>query len=411
MSNTTTGNSDTITVSQETKTLIDNALGRAREYKTNAINSATVANTKTVNACISTVDKCVTEASTAASNAKSYRDTASAANTNAQKATTSSEALEYYNTANTAKTNANNQLTKATNALNLATTISKKVIGDTALSDEVSSKITTITTHKNNVNNYVNSANEYASSAYEKYTDLKTEEESYNGLLNKTSLTEAEFLELVNAGGQSKLSLGTEITLPNSYGKTNVWVVIGTNHDNTVGTVDLMSRQVICDETGQVYTTDGGVWDPDSQIYEDSTVRKWLNNSFITGFSTNIRNALKVMEVSTDVKGTIKVTNDKIKLPSMKEVGLDTALFISEYLPPKVKYEGTMYPAFESGDGDSAKAKRIKYDVAGKYGKGYWTRTYGTDSSGYVFYVNFQGGNGRTFYNESDLGMSPIIRF
>ena len=136
-------------------------------------------------------------------------------------------------------------------------------------------------------------------------------------LLRKTKLTEEEFLEVINAEVQTSLQLGTEITLSNPLGTTDVWVVADVNHDGTIGTVDLVAKNLIQDTTTKAYTTNNSYWGS-SQAYKDSTIRSWLTGTYITGFSTAIQNALKTMDVITDGSDTVQ---DKIKLLSMNEVG------------------------------------------------------------------------------------------
>ena len=221
-------------------------------------------------------------------------------------------------------------------------------------------------------------------------------------LLTKKQLTEKEFLGIVDAGIQSELSIGTEITLSNPLGTTNIWVVAGVNHDDTVGTVDLISKNLIQDSTDDAYGGKFGV----SQNYFWSKLYKWLNNVFINGFSIAIQNSLKTMNVKTDIDGSIESTQDKIKLLSMNELGLTNSDW--KYVPNTA--EGTMYPIFESGNSDSAKAKRKKYKSDGGTGW-YWTRSRIVGGSNYVCCADSNGSYSFSYYTNATGGVVAAIRF
>ena len=252
-----------------------------------------------------------------------------------------------------------------------------------------------------------------ASEARASYEAILAEESTLlNTLLSKTSLTEEEFLKVVNAGKQSSLKLNTEITLPNNKGNSNVWLVAGKNHDNTSGTVDLISKNLIQDSTIGAYTTNSGYWGS-SNAYTHSYIRQWLTSTFIMGFSTAVQKALKVMEVGTDLSSNSNITilNDKVKLLSMIELGISK--YNEPNLPSNYGSEGETYPIFEAGVGDTAKTKRIKYGSTGSVACKYWTRTRDTNLSGGVgVYTIYSNGN-HTVYNCTDntIGIVPVIRF
>ena len=222
-------------------------------------------------------------------------------------------------------------------------------------------------------------------------------------LLKKTNLTEEEFLEIVNAGMQNELQLETEITLSNPLGTTDVWVVADVNHDGITGTVDLISKNLICDSTANAYTTNNSYWGS-SQIYRDSTIRSWLTGTYITGFSTAIQNALKTMDVITDGSDTVQ---DKIKLLSMNEVGFSN----SDWGTIPTTVEGTRYPIFEKGDGFSARTKRKKYKANGSTAGWYWTRSRITGYSGNVWGVGSYGSYSGSDYANATGGVVAAVRF
>ena len=246
-----------------------------------------------------------------------------------------------------------------------------------------------------------------AAEARASYEAILAEETTLvNTLLTKTSLTEEEFLKIVNAGKQSSLKLNTRVTLSNSNGKSNLWLVAGINHDGTTDTVDLIAKNMI-----QNNLTDASIGKLESrQPYKETVIYSWLNNTYITGFSTNIKNCLKFMEVDTDIDGTIVTTQDKIKLLSMNELGFDTATATN--MPTTL--EGTMYPIFESGNDDSANTKRIKCKWDGVTPHKYYVRTrINHPTSGSIRYIDSDGSYNSTdqswgFYNH---GIVPVIRF
>ena len=387
------GTSMSSTVSSKFSTVTTN--------KDNASTYATNADTYAKDAYSAAMDKCVSESSTAATNANTYMNTAKTYATNASTTTSSSTAKTYYDTANTAATNAETQKTNAVSAYNNATTISNKTVNGTSMSSTVSSKLSTVTTNKNNAETYANKAREYANSAYNKYEELN----AVDSALKKETLTESEFLQIVNAGRQASMTTGVVITLPNGLGTTNQWIVAGTNHDGTTGTVDLIAKNLIYNTTADAYSTNGGKWGS-SQIYRDSTIRSWLTGTYITNFSTDIQNALKTMVVKTDIDGSIAATSDKIKLLSMTELGLD--YYDWNHIPSTT--EGAMYPLF-NGTESTAQTKRIRYQSDGTTKWRYCTRSRDIADNTCVCCIGASGSSSSNTYSSTNLGIVPAIRF
>ena len=238
-----------------------------------------------------------------------------------------------------------------------------------------------------------------ATKARNKYNALLSEETLMEKLFTQSSLSQSEFLKIINAGRQSELSTGVVVTLNNSYGTTNQWVVADVNHDGTSGTVDLVAKNMIQDSTTKAY---GGKWGGNNNRYESSPIRNWLTETYITGFSTTIQNALKTM----DVKITGGTLQDKIKLLSMAEVGLTQSDW--EYAPNVS--EGTIYPIFERGTGSTAESKRTKYTANGGYGW-YWTRSRIETNSTNVCYITSSGSYAAEPYTTTSGGIVPVIRF
>ena len=262
----------------------------------------------------------------------------------------------------------------------------------------------------NEVNELASRANEFASIAEQKaieararYNELLAQEGSIDHLLQKTSLLESELLLILGESKQASMKVGTEIRLSNSNSKSDVWVVAGVNHDGTSGTVDLVSKHMVQDSTKIAYNGQWGF----SNKYDDSSIRTWLNGTFINGFSTEIQNALKKMEVKTSTSSTGSTGSyDKIKLLSMTEVGLSDSDFVS--IPTLT--EGTIYPIFESGNEFNAREKRKKHKVDGTTSHWYWTRTRSNNSTSNTCYVNAEGGANGGAYSDTNGGIVPVIR-
>lgn len=239
-----------------------------------------------------------------------------------------------------------------------------------------------------------------ANEARASYETVLAEEVLVESLITKTSLSEVEFLKIVKFGRQSELNIGTIITLPNGRGTTNQWLVADVNHDDTTGTVDLVSRRLIRDKTSEAYTTNNSYWGS-SQLYADSTIRNWLTETYINGFSTAIQNVLKTMNVVvSDKNGYPASTNDKIKLLSLVELGYDNIAVSGK---PSSE-EGTRYPIFNTF------SDRIRYEATGDLGE-YWTRTRDTSASTYVFYIENDGSCASTVCQNTTVGIVPVIRF
>lgn len=191
-------------------------------------------------------------------------------------------------------------------------------------------------------------------------------------------MDEAYFLDIINAGLQDQMSIGATITGVTDGGTCGTYRVIDVNHDGTNNTVDIIS-------TTQV----GSMAFGSNQIYANSNVRAWLNDTYMNSFSTNMKAAMKTMAVSTN--GT--TVNDKIKAPSMTEFGSDSAQTV----------EGNKYPNY---NGSSL------WIPAGSKGIsiGYWLRSRRTNHSVNMWYVNSDGTISNNSYSY-DRGVVAILRF
>ncbi len=141
-------------------------------------------------------------------------------------------------------------------------------------------------------------------------------------LKTKATYTEADMLKILNNGWYYRIFVGSEVQLNNSTATTNIYQIIDMNHDNTNNTFDLMSK----------YTVKDNVTFGQNQYYNNaSSPRVWLNGDYYNGFSTDIKNHMQTMAVAWNNT----TLNDKVKLPSVTELGLPTST--------KYSLEGNIY--------------------------------------------------------------------
>ena len=172
-------------ISAETYAKINEVLESVKLLETRANTNADTADSKTVDAYVSTVNKILTEVTEASSEIQSCMNTAKEAATNASNSSISGEAYSHYTEALNAKNNAGIKSEVLNAAYNLAMEISRKTIGNVNLTDRLNSTIETIGTSKTNSDNYVSDTETYVSNAQNSYTGLREVEEP--ALINTVS--------------------------------------------------------------------------------------------------------------------------------------------------------------------------------------------------------------------------------
>ena len=138
--------------------------------------------------------------------------------------------------------------------------------------------------------------------------------------------------------------IGKTVYLSNSATYSQEWIIIDVNHDNTNGTVDLISKYSILKWDTNTSTLPGASSDYGLLTYPNKTggksagssdnytytIRSFLDNHVLQGFSTDAQNGLEPMNVRAVVNKatgnywTDDVTYDystKIKVPSLYELG------------------------------------------------------------------------------------------
>lgn len=205
----------------------------------------------------------------------------------------------------------------------------------------------------------------------------------------KDEFTQDEFIAACGLGLQSQMKIGAIIHLNNTL--CNTYRIIGVNHDNTTGTIDIMP------------TTQVGNWafSSSSQYWANSLIRTWINGEFLMYFDQDVQDLMKVMDVVTS-GSTLK---DKAKLLSWKELGLT---YNSTYMDSSDG--GTQYSVFTAGTYNTKIINR--WIPAGANGNSsyYWTRSRDTNDSCHVWIVISDGSCGTGNYTNTG-GVAPVLRF
>lgn len=116
-----------------------------------------------------------------------------------------------------------------------------------------------------------------------------------------------------------------------------------------------------------------------SNKYSTSTIREYLNSTVLNGFSQKIQNAITTPDLQCHDYQTAKTLNDKIWLPSYREMGYSD----SQYAP----VEGSALRYYEGAD-DSKRIKKFNNNAV--Y---WWMRTPSTDNTEYAWNVKSNGGS------------------
>lgn len=204
---------------------------------------------------------------------------------------------------------------------------------------------------------------------------------------NDDEFTQDEFIAACGLGLQSQMKIGAIIHLNNTL--CNTYRIIGVNHDNTTGTIDVMP-------TTQVANMQ---FSNNNQYWANSLIRTWINGEFLMYFDQDVQDLMKVMDVVTS-GSTLK---DKAKLLSWKELGLTSSYMDSSD-------GGTQYSVFTAGAYDTKITDR--WIPAGTNGNSsaYWMRSRDANYSGRVWYVSSDGSCG---YDDctGTYGVAPVLRF
>lgn len=209
-------------------------------------------------------------------------------------------------------------------------------------------------------------------------------------ILEKDILSEYDFFTVLKAGAFGKDHIGKKVKLKNKIDTvTNtIYTIIDIDHDGVKGAVDLMSTFAL--NEGEKFSTEvSNTLKKD--YYENSFARKWLNETFITGFSETVKQKLEYMEIESNGA----VLKDKVKLLSATELGI---------YPINILREGTQYDYL-------SKKSYKKYLSDGKTLTGYWTRSRLTDYYDGMVYGIETNGIGYGYFTSKVTGIIAVIRF
>ena len=101
--------------------------------------------------------------------------------------------------------------------------------------------------------------------------NLKQIENFYNhkyemvNILSKSIITLSDIKYILDNNLVSELLLNKKVLIPNSNSETDIWTIIGINHDGTNNTIDLRS---------EISAIQPMIFDNSTNIYENSTIRK-----------------------------------------------------------------------------------------------------------------------------------------
>lgn len=188
--------------------------------------------------------------------------------------------------------------------------------------------------------------------------------------------TEASFIQLLEHGVYDSKYIGYKVQLGNSVDYNNgLWVIADVNHDSTntgqTDCYDLISEDVF----------HSGAFG-NSQNWRSSTIRSWLNATFIGGFDSIYEHLINPKYNS---QGTW-YTNDTIIIPSATEANISGH--------SNLDIEGVSYPIFTDN------TSRIKKEFGGT-DNWWWLRTRRTDLSSRDWFVYASGAFGTTDISSS----------
>ena len=190
------------------------------------------------------------------------------------------------------------------------------------------------------------------------------------------------------------------------------------NHDNTTGTVDLISKYSMSTintywQSDDTLATGGGKGTGQVGAYCNSDLREWLNTTLYDGFASDIQNIMSyIYDLSLSEQQTVKSGNltycidknnisDKVKAPSLTELGISMAYAYSE---------GSIYPLFGNTINSMYNSlARCKDDTYNTYGW-YWTRGRHGNNMNYAWYIDADGWAKEGYVN-SQYHYRAIIRF
>ena len=168
-------------------------------------------------------------------------------------------------------------------------------------------------------------------------------------------------VKALTSGKFTANDIGKTVYLSNSASTCQEWIIAGLNHDNTSGTVDLISKYVMYDSSTIIINNTSGssrkyhMYFGDNIGYEKSLIRTHFNDRYYNSFANEIKELIKTQNTACNIS---EVYQDKVKLPSLTELGCRVSY--KQYTSGSHGYnlidsvsdsysEGTVYPLFDIG--------------------------------------------------------------
>ncbi len=154
----------------------------------------------------------------------------------------------------------------------------------------------------------------------------------------------ADAAQLLREKGPSAFKIGDEIEVFHELGKTH-WVVIGIDHDEAPArkhTLTVMNTTIL---TGRCFDEPSLENPYGRNCWHLSSVRKWLNTDFLSGFSEKDRQAIVMTAKDTYSFSDAEYvrTRENVFLLSASEAGFEAN-------GSSIRNEGKAYPYFKIGE-------------------------------------------------------------
>ena len=206
----------------------------------------------------------------------------------------------------------------------------------------------------------------------------------------------------MSSGQFSSDDIGKTVYLSNSTTSCQEWLVADVNHDNTEGTVDLVSRYIV-NSIVTDFANNNTVYDYKA-LYANSYMRYYLNYTFLNGFTDDVKLCMAAMKTKSYLyyqsDNNRAITYDPVRLASWKELKSNSS---------DEKLDDESYPLFVNDDLRAGKdSNGASYEhLLRAYNYSNW---YSAVCNNYVYEDgNYHGGGTDTTIGK--YAIRPFIRF
>ena len=186
------------------------------------------------------------------------------------------------------------------------------------------------------------------------------------------------------------------ISSGSAYMKFNVGDLVSLNYGGNATNFRVVHKNYLTQDKIVLLTEDCAfqkAWNTaGSNNYSTSTIREYLNSTVLSGFSQKIQNAITAPDLSCHDYQTEKILNDKIWLPSYREMNFPD----DQYAP----VEGSVFNYY-IGASDSKRIKKFNNNAV--Y---WWMRTPYTNYTDYAWGVSSSGGSYSYHYVTNSIGVA-----